>query len=121
MCILVSASDQATAAPEAPAPMIRTSTGWFILVPCCRSGARASANPEPRDSGFDASHRPGMTTASSTHHPHWQRADAADEIRIEALHWPGNLEAQIALQNLLPENAELLLGEAVADAAMDAG
>src|SRR6516165_3608530 len=30
MCILVSASDQATAAPDAPAPMIRTSTGSFI-------------------------------------------------------------------------------------------
>src|SRR5262245_51695941 len=30
MCILVSASDQATAAPEAPAPMISTSTGSFI-------------------------------------------------------------------------------------------
>src|SRR6202035_3148712 len=25
------------------------------------SGARVSANPESRDSGFDASHRPGMT------------------------------------------------------------
>src|SRR5215475_14117381 len=33
MCILVSASDQATAAPEAPAPTIRTSTGSFI--PAC--------------------------------------------------------------------------------------
>jgi hypothetical protein len=31
MRILVSASDQATAAPEAPAPMITTSTGSFIL------------------------------------------------------------------------------------------
>jgi hypothetical protein len=29
----------------------------------CHSGARASANPESRDSGFDASHRPGMTVA----------------------------------------------------------
>jgi hypothetical protein len=27
------------------------------------SGARASANPESRDSGFDASHRPGMTAS----------------------------------------------------------
>src|SRR6202790_989871 len=26
------------------------------------SGARVSANPESRDSGFDAAHRPGMTT-----------------------------------------------------------
>src|SRR5215471_2182815 len=30
MCILVSANDHAMAAPEAPAPMIRTSTGSFI-------------------------------------------------------------------------------------------
>jgi hypothetical protein len=27
------------------------------------SGARVSANPESRDSGFDAAHRPGMTSA----------------------------------------------------------
>ena len=34
MCILVSARLQATAAPEAPAPMIRTSTGsFFIQIP----------------------------------------------------------------------------------------
>src|SRR4029077_11057518 len=38
-----------------------------ILVSNCmscshsHSGARESANPESRDSGFDASHRPGMT------------------------------------------------------------
>lgn len=37
MCILVSARLQATAAPDAPAPMIRTSTGscLFILGPEC--------------------------------------------------------------------------------------
>jgi len=33
ICILVSARLQATAAPDAPAPMIRTSTGSFIQVP----------------------------------------------------------------------------------------
>src|ERR1700748_3430641 len=60
-------------------------------------------------------------TDRSIHYPHRQRADAADEIRIEPLHRPCNLETQIALQDLLPEDAELLLGEAVADAAMDAG
>jgi hypothetical protein len=32
MCILVSARLQATAAPDAPAPMISTSTGSVILV-----------------------------------------------------------------------------------------
>src|SRR6266700_6140408 len=32
MCIFVSARLQATAAPDAPAPMISTSTGSFILV-----------------------------------------------------------------------------------------
>src|ERR1700754_3067080 len=57
----------------------------------------------------------------STHDPHRQRADAADEIRIEPFHRPRDLEAQIARENLLPENAQLLLGETVADAAMDAG
>src|SRR5258707_4290899 len=33
MCILVSARLHATAAPDAPAPIIRTSTGSFIVVP----------------------------------------------------------------------------------------
>src|ERR1700742_2365641 len=41
MCILVSARLQATAAPEAPAPMIRTSTGSFIrrFLPLVGSGS----------------------------------------------------------------------------------
>src|SRR5262249_19037065 len=90
MCILVSASDQATAAPEAPAPMMRTSTGSFITVPL----------------GDDTDR---------------QRTDAANEIRIEPRRRAHDLESQIALQDFLPEDADLLLGEAIADAAVDPG
>jgi hypothetical protein len=47
ICILVSASDHATAAPEAPAPMIRTSTGSFIAIPLVIPGlAGANRNLE---------------------------------------------------------------------------
>src|SRR5882672_11733508 len=90
MCILVSASDHATAAPDAPAPMIRTSTGSFI-------------------------------PAASRCNSHGQRTDAADEIGIEPLRRPHDLEAKVPLQNFLPENPQLLLGEAITDTAMDAG
>src|SRR5262249_37644161 len=45
MCILVSASDHATAAPEAPAPMIRTSTGSFIPPPFGHSGLVRRTRP----------------------------------------------------------------------------
>src|SRR5437762_2013032 len=60
-------------------------------------------------------------TEASTYNPYRQRADAADEIRIEALWRAGDFKAKVAVQYFLPENAYLLLGEAVADAAMDAG
>src|SRR5712664_3811698 len=90
MCILVSASDHATAAPDAPAPMIRTSTGSFI---------------------------PAASRCNSRR----QRANAADEIRIKPPRRAHDLEAKVPLQNFLPENPQLLLGQPVADAAMDAG
>src|SRR6476660_9265515 len=57
----------------------------------------------------------------SAHNPYRQHADAADEIRIEALGRPGDLKTKVAVQYFLPENADLLFGEAVADAAVDAG
>ncbi len=56
-----------------------------------------------------------------TDNPYRQRADAADEIRIEALRRPGDFKAKVAVQYFLPEDADLLFGEAVADAAVDAG
>src|SRR5580693_6342118 len=123
MCILVSASDHATAAPEAPAPMMRTSTGLFILVLPNQSslrGAKRRSNP-CRHKRKDGLLRFARNDEYSIHDPHRQRADAADEIRIEPLYRPGDLEAQIARQNLLEQDTQLLLGEPVADAAMDAG
>src|SRR5262249_35019856 len=62
-----------------------------------------------------------MMDEPSIHDPHRQRADAADEIRIEPLHRPGNFEAQFALQDFLPEDAQLLLRKTIADTAMDSG
>src|SRR3954452_10982454 len=53
--------------------------------------------------------------------PYRQRVDAADEIRIEPLWRPGDFKAKVAVQYFLPQNAYLLFGEAVADAAVDAG
>src|SRR5215813_10948818 len=102
MCILVSASDHATAAPEAPAPMMRTSTGLFILVPY----------PTFRRSGMVRRTRPGTSRFRArlfeaprndnlVHDPHRHRADAADEIRIEPFHRPGDLETHLPLQYLL--------------------
>src|SRR6185503_2321604 len=88
-------------------------------LPLCHSGARVSANPESRDSGFASSRRPGMTSILIDD-PHRHRTDAADEIRIEPLHRTCDVEAQVALQDLLPENTQLLLGKPVADTAMDA-
>src|ERR1043165_7826748 len=103
MCILVSASDHATAAPDAPAPMMRTSTGLFILVPYQSSlrGAKLRSNP------YFRLRRDGLLRFArnddaqlSIHDPHRHRADAADEIRIEPLHRSRDLEAQVARQNL---------------------
>src|SRR5665213_1224864 len=53
--------------------------------------------------------------------PHRQRADTADEIRIEPPRGTNDLETQISLQNLLPENPQLLLSKPIADTAMNAG
>src|SRR5438128_325846 len=121
MCILVSARLHATAAPEAPAPMIRTSTGSFIPVPSVIPGWSEGPDPESRDSGFDASHRPGMTTSSLVQDSDRQRTYPANKIRIEPRRRTHDLETKLALQDFLPENADLLLGEPVADAAVDAG
>src|SRR6266702_1693636 len=57
----------------------------------------------------------------SIQYPHRKRADAANEIRIEPFRRTRDLEAKIALQDFLPEDPDLLFGEAVADATMDAG
>ena len=103
MCILVSARLHATAAPEAPAPMIRTSTGSFhssslmFLVVIARS---AATNPKSHTSRcwsqWTASLARNDGSYISTHNPHRQRADAANEIRIEPLWRPHDLEAKIA-------------------------
>src|SRR5437763_14597969 len=53
MCIFVSARLQATAAPDAPAPMISTSTGSFMVSPSRR-------NIPPIDSGASACITTGM-------------------------------------------------------------
>src|SRR5438034_2664449 len=87
----------------------------LIVIP----GWSEGPDPESRDSGFDAAHRPGTT--SLIHNPYRQRADAADEIRIEPLRRAHDIEAKVAVQNFLPENPDLLLGEPVADAAVDTG
>ncbi len=57
----------------------------------------------------------------SAHNPYRQHADAADEIRIEALGRPGDLKRRSRFNTSSPQDADLLFGEAVADAAVDAG
>src|SRR5882757_7522464 len=52
---------------------------------------------------------------------HRQRTDAADEVGVEPHRWTGDLKHEVALQDLLPQDFELHLGQPVADAAMDAG
>src|SRR5215212_7786981 len=52
---------------------------------------------------------------------HRQRADAADEIRVEPDRRSDDLDVEVAFQHLLPQDFQLHLGQAVADAAMDAG
>src|SRR6202044_289337 len=47
--------------------------------------------------------------------------DTADKIRIKPLRGTNYLETKIPLQNLFPENPQLLLGQPVADTAVDAG
>src|SRR5271169_4809235 len=103
--------------------MMRTSTGSFIPIPSVVPGARVTrANPESRDSGFDAFASPrNNETTILVHNPYRQRANAADEVRIKPLRWARDFEAKVALQDFLPQNSQLLFGEPVADTTMDAG
>ena len=50
-----------------------------------------------------------------------QLANPANEIRAQTLRWPHDLEPEIPLQDFLSENADLLLGEPVANTTVDAG
>src|SRR5262249_29613247 len=50
-----------------------------------------------------------------------QRADAADEVGIETARRARDLELEVALQDLLPQNFQLHFRQSIADAAMDAG
>jgi hypothetical protein len=46
-----------------------------------------SANPESRDSGFDASHRPGMTKLDRMpHHPPLPRVAHQRDVAVDAVH-----------------------------------
>jgi hypothetical protein len=50
-------------------------------------GRVEDANPESRDSGFDASHRPGMTAGLNVpHHPPLPRIAHQRDKAIEAVH-----------------------------------
>src|SRR6187402_390448 len=51
---------------------------------------------------------------------HRQLLDAADEARIDALRLADHLDAVETLQHFLPDDLQLQLGEAHADAAVDA-
>jgi hypothetical protein len=62
-----------------------------------------------------------MIRIRSIDDPYRKRTDATNKIRIEPPRRVRDLEAQVALQDLLPENPQLLLGQPVADAAMNAG
>ncbi len=53
--------------------------------------------------------------------PDRQRADAADEVGVEPHRRSDDLDAEVALQHLLPQDPDLHLGQSVANAAMDAG
>src|SRR5436189_998398 len=50
-----------------------------------------------------------------------QRADAAQEVGVVPHRLADDLGLELALQHLAPQDLELQLGEAVADAAVDAG
>src|SRR5258708_32355174 len=79
------------------------------------------SNPEfhGRDSGL--LRRFGPRNDDSIYNPHREGADAADEVRIEPLRRAHDLKAKTPLQDFCPENSQLLLGEPVADTAVDAG
>ena len=125
ICIFVSARLQATAAPAAPAPMIRTSTGLFIPffpLPLFRhSGAMQSIEPGISRFRVRLFEAPRNDVSTSFDDPHRHRADAADEIRIKPLRRARRSRSEDRAEDLLPEDPDLLLGEPVADAAMDAG
>src|SRR3546814_10134545 len=53
--------------------------------------------------------------------PHRQRAVAAQEVGVEPVRRAGDLYVEVASEDLLPQDAQLHLGDAVADAAVDAG
>src|SRR5689334_14571696 len=67
--------------------------------------------------------RKRMKTVETASGPndHRQRPDAADEVGIEADRRAHDLRSQVSLQHLLPQDLQLQLGQAVADAAVDAG
>src|SRR5689334_13697641 len=77
----------------------------------CRRGHRAGLLRFARNDG----------DRTSIHNPHRQRADTADEIRVQPLRRADDLKTKAAVQDFLPEDADLLFGEAVADAAVDTG
>src|SRR5579883_1211477 len=62
----------------------------------------------------------GTGGAASAWNPDRQIFDAAHEAGIEPLRLAHHLDGLEALQDLLPDNAQLQLGEAHADAAVDA-
>src|SRR5689334_20759980 len=84
----------------------------------CRCGAVACWVPALRRTATrcDAS----GTRESSSRNPYRQRLVALDEARIDPLGLADHLDAVEALQHLLPDDLELQLGEAHADAAVDA-
>src|SRR5512146_2304163 len=47
--------------------------------------------------------------------------DAADEVRIKPYWRSGDFDLEIAVQDLFPKDAQLHLGQPIADAAMDSG
>src|SRR5262245_49102352 len=73
---------------------------------CCHSGARASANPESRDSGFGSSSRPGMTVAMIVLH-----ASRSDVCRADhALQHLAILDEAEIFRDLIIERAGLGVG-----------
>src|SRR5215203_3519011 len=94
--------------PAAPTPRQSTSIGG-------RRFARAGPHPT-----LSLSASPGERSSGPPRDHHGQALVALHEHRMGANRFAGQADLREALQDLFPDDAQLQLGQAIADAAMDA-
>src|SRR6185312_16364016 len=107
-------------------PASRRGSRWQV------AGGWARGSPEPflvfwtarilrahERAGSPRSYEPELPALRAEDHR--ERADAAQEVGVVADRLADDLGPEVALQHLAPQDLELQLGEAVADAAVDAG